>query len=382
VNSGKTQTGMVMGTPAYMSPEQGSGETSKIDGRSDIYSLGVMMYQMAVGKLPFPGQNFGEVLMGHLQKTPPPPRGIVPDIPEDYEAIILRTLEKRQEDRFQSMNELRDAIFGCLQAHGISAESPLADETEELSPVSSGSPSNPGARTPSRPGRTNPPKSGTGQGLRASNPGRQGSQPGRQASQPGRSPSMSGRSAPPGELTQMEGPKSNLGLIIGIAVGVLVLAGGGITYAVISSNNEAEAARLLAEKEKREAQRAKERAEAEAEPPVYLAVVSDPSGAHVEATWKGGNRSDNTPFQIELPKNTKVHFEFAKDGYSATIIDAIADSAQTVNATLKAVKVAQADPKPEGEAPAEPKKSRRAAKKEEKATTKDGLINADDVFGK
>src|SRR5205814_3283360 len=71
-STGKTQTGMVMGTPAYMSPEQAGGMTNRIDGRSDVYSLGCMMYQMATGKLPFPGTSFGEVLIGHLQIPPTP----------------------------------------------------------------------------------------------------------------------------------------------------------------------------------------------------------------------------------------------------------------------------------------------------------------------
>src|SRR5205807_8628554 len=93
---GKTQTGMVMGTPAYMSPEQAGGMTGKIDGRSDVYSLGVMMFQMATGKVPFAGESFGEVLIGHSQVAPPAPRDLCSAIPPEHEAIILKCLAKDQ----------------------------------------------------------------------------------------------------------------------------------------------------------------------------------------------------------------------------------------------------------------------------------------------
>src|SRR5438105_844083 len=111
-STGKTQTGMVMGTPAYMSPEQAGGMTTRIDGRSDVYSLGVMMFQMATGQLPFPGTSFGEVLIGHLQIPPPEPRSLNPQIPEEYQSIILKCLAKQQDERYQSMRELADAIGG------------------------------------------------------------------------------------------------------------------------------------------------------------------------------------------------------------------------------------------------------------------------------
>src|SRR5207245_10382692 len=78
VSTGKTQTGMVMGTPAYMSPEQPGGMTARIDARSDIYSLGCMMHQMRTGRLPFPGTSFGGVLIGHLQLTSPGPGALAP----------------------------------------------------------------------------------------------------------------------------------------------------------------------------------------------------------------------------------------------------------------------------------------------------------------
>src|SRR5207237_468342 len=171
MSTGKTQTGMVMGTPAYMSPEQGAGMTNKIDGRSDIYSLGCMMYQMATGRLPFPGSNFGEVLMGHLQQRPPPLREIKPETPEVYEAIVLKCLEKKQEDRFQTMKELKQALEAAMDQLNISRELPAADETDpELQAVEPRIPSSPGQRTPGRP--TGPGKN------RISNPNARASKPG------------------------------------------------------------------------------------------------------------------------------------------------------------------------------------------------------------
>jgi serine/threonine protein kinase len=129
IGGGMTQPGTVMGTPAYMSPEQAAGETM-LDARSDIYSLGVTMFQMATGKLPFAdaGPSFGKILVAHLQQPPPRPRAIHPDVPEELEEIILKTLEKKPEDRYQSMAELHDSLVGCMERLGISSERPRTDE--------------------------------------------------------------------------------------------------------------------------------------------------------------------------------------------------------------------------------------------------------------
>src|SRR5256712_6404068 len=96
VSTGKTQTGIVVGTPAYMSPEQGSGASNKIDGRSDIYSLGVMMFQLATGRLPLPASNFVELLIRHLQDPPPQPRSQNPQVPDAHEPESLKCLQKEQ----------------------------------------------------------------------------------------------------------------------------------------------------------------------------------------------------------------------------------------------------------------------------------------------
>ena len=130
LSSGNTQTGTVMGTPGYMSPEQARGASARIDGRSDIYSLGCMMFQMATGRLPFKGSSFGEVLVAHLQQPPPRPRELAKDVPEAFEAVILRCLEKNQEDRYASMREVHDAVAQLMDRLGISRDLPDADATE------------------------------------------------------------------------------------------------------------------------------------------------------------------------------------------------------------------------------------------------------------
>ncbi len=103
-----TQDGTAMGTPAYMSPEQALGEDT--DPRSDVYSLGVLLFEMAVGRLPFPANTLTQAIRYHTQEPPPRPRSIRPDLPETIEKIILKTLEKAPANRFQSAGELAEAL--------------------------------------------------------------------------------------------------------------------------------------------------------------------------------------------------------------------------------------------------------------------------------
>src|SRR4051812_48941184 len=107
--SHKTRTGLVIGTPAYMSPEQCEGK-GLIDHRSDIYSLGIMMYELLTGRVPFPGEGFGEILVAHLTKQPDPPSALNPDVTPQLEAIVMHAIEKDRNRRFQNMTEFLAAV--------------------------------------------------------------------------------------------------------------------------------------------------------------------------------------------------------------------------------------------------------------------------------
>jgi eukaryotic-like serine/threonine-protein kinase len=100
-----SRPGAVMGTTGYMSPEQASG--GSVDARSDVFSFGVLLYEMVTGRRAFAGDSSAEVLAALLKDTPKPPRELVPDVPKELERIILRCLRKEQDRRFQHMLDVK-----------------------------------------------------------------------------------------------------------------------------------------------------------------------------------------------------------------------------------------------------------------------------------
>ena len=145
-----TMTGAISGTPAYMSPEQGQGERG--DERSDIYSLGVILYEMVLGSVPFDADTPLAIIMKHINSPLPMPRAINPDLPEDVERVILKALSKNPEDRYQTANEMGQAL---REPAGVSAEQTLAAmpiATIAPTPRVEEAPLGPGIGVPSAPG--------------------------------------------------------------------------------------------------------------------------------------------------------------------------------------------------------------------------------------
>ncbi len=102
--AGHTQQGWIVGTPQFMSPEQLEGR--EVDARADIYSTGVVLYEIFTGRLPFSGDNPMQVVMQHLQEEPPAPSGFWPEMPRELEQMILVCLAKRPENRFAKVEAL------------------------------------------------------------------------------------------------------------------------------------------------------------------------------------------------------------------------------------------------------------------------------------
>jgi serine/threonine protein kinase/beta-lactam-binding protein with PASTA domain len=114
-----TETGSIVGTAQYLSPEQARG--GEIDPRSDLYSLGIVLYELLTGKTPFDGETPVEIAMKHLSNTPKPPSKLRPDIPPELDMVVLRALAKNPDDRYQSADEMEADLERVARGASVAA---------------------------------------------------------------------------------------------------------------------------------------------------------------------------------------------------------------------------------------------------------------------
>jgi serine/threonine-protein kinase len=118
-----TQSGLVMGTATYFSPEQAQG--LEVDGRSDLYSLGVVLYEMVTARTPFSGDTPVAIAYQHVREQPPTPRSINPNIPTSLEAIILQAMAKLPAERYRSADELKADLDRFVRGQTVLAAPPM-----------------------------------------------------------------------------------------------------------------------------------------------------------------------------------------------------------------------------------------------------------------
>ncbi|MBZ4421179.1 protein kinase [Myxococcus sp. RHSTA-1-4] len=168
-NMPQTHAGIIVGTPEYMAPEQSLG--GRLDGRADLYALGVIAYQLVTGRLPFNDEGLAAQLVAHQTRPPPSPRSVHPGVPPAVERVILRVLAKHPEERYPSAAALRAALQAAIaedargpapEVNALAATPPARAPDEapglarERGPGPSATPEQPHRGPPAAPVRSGP----------------------------------------------------------------------------------------------------------------------------------------------------------------------------------------------------------------------------------
>jgi eukaryotic-like serine/threonine-protein kinase len=311
-----TRTGMIFGTPEYMAPEQASGKHA--DLRADIYAVGIIMYEMFTGAVPFTGETFLGVLTKHLSEAAPAMNAVYPDlaISPQLQSVIMRALEKDPAVRYQSMLEFAQAITGTPEAAALGYRSTISSAAEHsmsFLPHAPGSPTAqqfvPGSSTPTP--TPNP------------EPGRAAETLAKQSAELVRAETQLGGEA----ITKPPTSRSRSGLAAA-AVAVAVLAGGGALFVAKRAATTTPAPELSGTVEVKAAAAATPAVSVVpapgAEPTkaaesvatvaptsaVRLDVSTEPSGATLSKN--GFQVCDSTPCEVLATPNETLEFEASK----------------------------------------------------------------------
>ncbi|HVJ15341.1 MAG TPA: serine/threonine-protein kinase [Polyangiaceae bacterium] len=349
-----TRTGMIFGTPEYMSPEQAAGK--KTDLRSDVYAVGIILYEMFTGAVPFTGDSFLGVLTKHVS-DPPPPMHIVFSqlaIGPELQAVIMRALEKNPDHRFQSMNELAQAITATPEGSGMGRPS-LVGMPMEVGGYASVSPGAPTAAQFHQQSTLGPVVQGGATGMQSG---------GYDAQSAGTAHTIlanTGGVTQAGTASTVVPSKSNTGLVVALVGGALALAAAAGGFMMLKGRTtEPEAAARI------------EPPPAPPPPPVVappptsaettptpsaapapsavvspatgfrLDVVTDPPGATL--TKNGFQVCDQTPCEVTAAPNETLELE-AKKGALKGTAKVLAQRDQRVSIKLAGAAKAPAGPR-------------------------------------
>jgi serine/threonine protein kinase len=308
----KTRAGWVMGTPYYMSPEQGEGKI-EIDHRADVYSLGILVFEMLTGKVPFGGEGYGEIIVKHITHQAPSARKINPAISAAVEIILFRALAKDRDQRFQTMQEFRDALLDP-EAH-LEGSPPVALPSEVTNVNRMAKPmSRSEMHLDERDQVTPPPVPFDDENGAVTRPTPTPSTFGHAVGQVGDVPSLT--------------PTLNRKLMLGVAGGLAALVIALILVGLLRHGNQT--------KEPVEEPAATTRSIANSPATVKLSFASDPTGATVTRV-SDGVELGVTPFGIDVPyADVPQQFLLRKAGFEDKVLGVVPNLPVPVFVSLQA----------------------------------------------